>query len=175
MRLFKHKSIIITFICFIIFIYILNYFFSWHESFAVQKPTANMHKALAEKQAQSSSGGGLPGMNEQPTKVGVIGGKNAPVPDASPGGTQIVIGNETIQFDKYGNVLGTSTSTSGSSGGSGGSGGSTTPSKKPIPVTCPNGQPSGGFICCANGQPSGGFSCCPDGTPSGGKPCKTIS
>ena len=167
MRLFKHKSTIIIFICLITIVYIFNQYYGQKETFAVQKSTAKVHTKLGEKEAT----GGLPGMNEQPDKLKVIGGGSTPVPDSQPGGTQVTIGNTTIQYDKYGNIEGTSTPTPSS----GGSGGSTTPSKKQIPITCPNGQPSGGFICCPNGQPSGGFSCCPDGTPSGGKQCKTVS
>jgi hypothetical protein len=161
----KHRYILSIGLLFLLFFIIsINTIKYNKELFVTSKSTANVHTKLGEKQ----STGGLPGMNKQGDKSKVIGGGTTPVPDSQPGGTQVTIGNTIIQYDKYGNIEGTSTPTQGS-------GDSTASAKKQIPATCPNGQPSGGFICCPNGQPSGGFSCCPDGTPSGGKPCKIVT
>lgn len=157
MQLFRYKSTLLLFAVFIVIFYIMNQY-SNIESFVASKSTVKVHTIkLNEKQ----STGGLPGMSS-------LGGGSTPVPGAIPGGTEVRQGSSTIQYDKYGNIIGTGTA-------EGSSGGSTTPAKKQVPVTCPNGQQSGGFVCCPNGQPSGGFSCCPDGSPSGGKVCKTVT
>jgi hypothetical protein len=169
MRLFRYKSTLLLFAVFIVIFYFINQYGNI-ETFVASKSTAKVHTKLGEKE----STGGLPGMSDHQSSVkpSLLGGGATPVPSGIAGGTEVRESGTTIQFDKYGNIIGTGTVVGPTSGGSGGS---TTPAKKQTPITCPNGQPSGGFICCPNGQPSGGFLCCPDGTPSGGKPCKTVT